>query len=119
MKATSIDLDEFKKKFIENFTHKKKSSIAKNGCNYIKVNFTEIVHKLNGAGICDSCGKLAFESSDLDELSEVSLIPVLNSVYCNKCFTKWENTAKRYDEDVPYENKKTNYYLKILNGEIK
>jgi hypothetical protein len=115
-KITSIDLAEFEKKFIENFTSVKEVLIAKNRCNYIKVNFQEMLHKLNGAGICDFCGEPALENFNT---AEAFLIPVLNSVYCGKCFTRWENTAKRYDEDISYENKKTDYYLKILNGEIK
>jgi len=110
----SVKEKEFVTKFQEAFSLKSKAEVAKNGYKYIKVDFLQIFQSLNGAAVCDSCGELTLK--DFDK-KEARLIPVLNSIYCNKCFTKWECTAKHYNEDIQYENKKTDYYLKILNGE--
>ena len=63
---------------------------------------------LGGFGICDCCNS----NTDFGYL-----IPVLNCYYCEKCFQKWEKTAKFYPEDVCAEKKKINYYDNILNLE--
>jgi len=81
----------------------------KQGHVYIEVNYDEITLKLNGMGICDSC-------SPLKEIKHGFLVLVLNAVYCEECFDEWKERAEYFIEDLPYETKKTEIYLKQLNG---
>lgn len=88
---------------------KKNISITKNYHYFIKVSYDDMEIKLNGGGICDGCDNPA-------SLMAIGyLIPVLNSVYCEKCFIEWINRAEYYPEDLEYENMKTEQFAKALN----
>lgn len=104
-----IKQKEFTSSFTEIFN--KKVFVAKQGHLYIKVNYEEIINKLHGLGICDKCNDLAIFNPFTDT---ANLIPVLNMVFCNKCFAKWENNSKFHKEDRKYENKKIKRYLDLL-----
>ncbi len=82
--------------------------IAKKGHKYILVNQEQMTQKLHGLGICDFCCSTI--------LNNGYLVPVLNSVYCKKCFSRWQQNArtKHYAEDENYELRKTEYFIKIL-----
>ena len=79
------------------------------GHNYIEVDYDEMTLKLGGLGICDSCLPLRGMKSGY-------LIPVLNAVYCKKCFDEWSLRAEYYEEDREYEKSKTENFLKALEA---
>lgn len=78
-----------------------------NGHKFIKMNQAQIMGKIFGLCICDSCYGAMFDGF---------LIPVLNSVYCERCFTAWSDRAIYYEEDREYEKMKSKYYLEKLNS---
>lgn len=62
--------------------------------------------------ICDYCNDVS-----LDKNSIRHYIPVLNKVFCKKCYEKWINnpSTKHYEEDIHYEKLHYNYYAEKLN----
>lgn len=80
---------------------------TKAGVNYFEVTLHEMITKLNGYGICDSCTA---------PMQNGFLIPVLNYVQCDKCFNKSFVQKKNYKEDKEYEKQKTEYYKKALEN---
>lgn len=76
------------------------------GHKFIEISLKDMVNKLNSLGICDSC---------CSSMKNGYLIPILNRVYCEKCFNEWVEIAKFYEEDKAYEEEKTIIYLKRLN----
>jgi len=87
---------------------KKEIKKTKQGHTYFAINYDEMVNKLRGGGICDSC-------SPIKKMKNGFLIPVLNSVYCEECFNKWCKDAVFYDEDIEYERQSTEKFLQALN----
>lgn len=57
--------------------------------------------------VCDNCN--SSEHSD-----EWYYIPVLNRVFCKKCFEHWNKTATYYEEDAEYERR----YFEIYKNEL-
>lgn len=83
--------------------------VNEKGFKIFKVNVSEIVEAFGGYGICDWCNE--------DSSIENYYIPVLNHCYCPKCYENWNNKAKRYKEDIPFENKKVQWAKEQLNLE--
>ncbi|MFA6195251.1 MAG: hypothetical protein WC656_01250 [Sulfurimonas sp.] len=77
------------------------------GHKFIKVNQTQMMHKLHSHCICDSCWGAMFDSY---------LIPVLNSAYCPHCFKAWSDKALYYEEDRACEDAISELFLKQLNA---
>ena len=61
--------------------------------------------KWGGYGICDDCNDFALEGY---------LVPVLNHWMCEKCFKEWNDRAKFYAGDVPFEKRTAAYYEHLL-----
>lgn len=59
-----------------------------------------------GMAICDSCNKAA---------NPGYLVCVLNHWLCADCFKDWYKHAKRYQEDIPYEERRFKEYESVLN----
>lgn len=59
-----------------------------------------MINKLNGLGICDSCSI---------PMKKGYLVPVLNYVQCEKCFSE-----SGYKEDEVYEERQTIAFKKML-----
>ncbi len=78
---------------------------TKVGVNYFEVTFHEMITKLNGLGICDTCAT---------PMQNGYLVPVLNYVQCEKCFSESIVQQKNYKEDQDYEKQKTEFYKKVL-----
>ncbi len=66
------------------------------GFRVIKISRAEVNEILGGYGICDFCNKARPTGY---------YIAVLNSWYCPECYNEWMKTAKRYDEDIPFEER--------------
>lgn len=62
--------------------------------------------------ICDMCNDII-----LDDDTTRYYIPVLNEVFCKKCYKEWINrpSTKHYEEDNHYEKVNYNYYAEKLN----
>ena len=69
-------------------------------------NLAEIL-KFGGFGICDHCNQHKKTGTGY-------LVAVLNRWFCDECYTEWYNRAKRYEEDIPYEQRTFNYYQEVL-----
>ena len=80
---------------------------TKVGVNYFEVNLHEMIIKLNGLGICDTCAT---------PMTNGYLVPVLNYVQCDKCFEKSIVQQKNYEEDHEYEKQKTEFYKRALEN---
>lgn len=76
------------------------------GAAYIELNNEEIINKLHGLAICDSCNAKNMQNG--------YLIPILNSVYCKECFDKWASRSKLYSEDEAYELDKISAFSEVL-----
>lgn len=77
------------------------------GINYFEVDLDEMLSKLKGFGICDSCST---------SMTKGYLVPVLNYVQCEECFKKSVIQYKAYEEDKEYEEQQTNLYKKALEN---
>lgn len=71
----------------------------------IEVSATECAEVFGGLGICDSCN-----SFDLKGY----YVAVLNCWYCQKCYKEWIERAKRYVEDIPFEQRQFDHYCKLF-----
>ncbi len=80
---------------------------TKVGVNYFEVDLHEMITKLNGYGICDSCATT---------MTNGFLVPVLNYVQCDKCFNESAVQTKNYTEDLDYEKHQTMLYKKALEN---
>lgn len=60
---------------------------------------------LGGFGICDECNEFAPKGY---------LIPVLNHYQCPKCYADWNERAVYYEEDIPHEQRVSEYYEKMI-----
>lgn len=78
---------------------------TKVGVNYFEVSLHEMITKLGGYGICDTCTAT---------MQKGYLVPVLNYVQCDKCFPKSIVHQKNYKEDREYEKQKTEFYKQAL-----
>jgi len=78
---------------------------SKVGWKIIKVGLFEMKVIIQGFGICDYCNK---------SMEEGNLILVLNQIYCDSCYNRFDNDSRYYAEDVSYENKVFEYYKSIL-----
>ena len=77
---------------------------TKSGTSYFEVNLEEMIFKLNGLGICDTCCK-PIEGMGF-------LIPVLNYVKCKECFNESPIQCNYYEEDRAYEDMRIKEYKK-------
>lgn len=66
------------------------------GFKVIEMSMVEVNELLGGYGICDFCNKASFTGY---------YIAVLNSWYCPECYEDFLKKAKRYDEDIPIEER--------------
>lgn len=76
----------------------------KKGFRVIKTSNTECI-EWGGAAVCDHCNAAA---------SFGYLVSVLNHWICPECFDEWYKGAKRYEEDMPYEQRRMNEYKSAL-----
>lgn len=60
-----------------------------------------------GDCVCSHCNKIC-------DPEEIYLIPVISDTYCKNCFPGFIKRSTRYKEDIPYEQKKYNYYKEAL-----
>ncbi len=65
----------------------------------------EDIKKLGGHGICDHCNNYAKNGF---------LVAILNSYLCPSCYQKWDNQSQRYEEDIPIEKRREEYYDKVF-----
>lgn len=87
---------------------------TKNGIDYIEgLPFMTLI-KITGNGfpICDECLK------DLIGYNDLILIPILNEVYCKKCGKERLKEIKGYPEDMPIQERRTEYYCNVLGLEM-
>ena len=66
------------------------------GFKIIEMSMVEVNELFGGDGICDFCNKASLTGY---------YIAVLNSWYCPECYEDWLKEAKRYDEDIPFEER--------------
>ncbi len=78
---------------------------TKVGVNYFEVTLHEMITKLNGFGICDSCST---------PMTNGYLVPILNYVQCDKCFKDSGVQNNCYEEDKEYEEHQTMLYKQAL-----
>ena len=54
---------------------------------------------IEGGGyiICDNC------NNEVEDNETCYYIPVLNRIFCERCFNKWHENATHYDDDTFYE----------------
>ncbi len=69
----------------------KKVMYTKQGYSYIKCKREDCLD-WGGLAKCDSCNE--------DMIDNVFLIYILGQAFCQECFEKWEQRAKRYTEDI-------------------
>jgi hypothetical protein len=81
------------------------------GHKILKISFLELSTFGTMPPHCDSC--------NAPLLGENHYIPVMHSVYCNECYTRWSSTAKHYPEDNDYEALKLEQVLLRLNSGVK
>lgn len=79
---------------------------TKSGTSYFEVNTDEMVSKLKGLGICDSCSI---------PMHNGFLVPVLNYVQCESCFKDSGIQDTYYEEDRIYEEMQIEVFQKALN----
>ena len=75
------------------------------GVKCFEVTLSEMINKLNGLGICDSCST---------PMKKGYLVPVLNYVQCEKCFSESGIQDTCYKEDEVYEERQTIAFKEIL-----
>ena len=76
-------------------------------CGYIAYAATaDDTKKTGGMGICDYCGK---------EAGKGYLIPILSSYYCPECYSKWDESAVYYEEDIPVQDRTAAYYESCIH----
>lgn len=78
---------------------------TKSGAIYFEVSRDEMLTKLNGLGICDSCST---------PMQNGFLVPVLNYTQCEKCFLDSGVQNTYYEDDRAFEEEKTALYKKAL-----
>jgi hypothetical protein len=66
---------------------------------FTAIGFGVQIHFAGRILVCDNCNN---SSEDYDEWYYV---PVLNRVFCKKCFEKWNRTATYFSEDAEYEHR--------------
>lgn len=85
-----------------------KLSKSKVGWKVITVDRFEMIEIIKGAGVCDCCGS---------DMQVGKLIPVLNAIYCSKCYVDFDESTRFYPEDVGLEESVFKYYQSILRFE--
>lgn len=71
---------------------------------------------LDEGTVCMNCDNI------IDKDKESIYIACLNDFMCRKCYEKWLSRAKRFFDDVPFEDRNLNYAeytLKELGYEVK
>lgn len=81
---------------------------TKSGTSYFEVNIDEMISKLKGMAICDSCSQAVG--------SKGYLVPVLNYVQCKNCFESSSIQDTYYEEDRAFEEIKIKEFKKILDN---
>lgn len=61
----------------------------------------------SGACVCMHCSKGCLSG-------DIYYIAVLNDTMCKDCYEKWLKGARRYADDVPYEERNFNRYKEAL-----
>lgn len=78
----------------------------KNGHRAIPMSQVDVVAIFQGFGICDNCAQ---------PHEHGYLVPVLGSKwYCDNCYSDFEETGKFYPEDVPFEERMLQSFLKRI-----
>lgn len=75
------------------------------GTTYFEVSLEEMISKLNGLGICDSCAT---------PIKNGFLVPVLKYVQCETCFKDSGIQNIYYEEDRNYEKEQTAIFKEAL-----
>ena len=79
---------------------------TKSKCGYTVYKVTAVeVMRLGGIGVCDECNCAALHGY---------LVPVLNHYMCQDCYNEWNEQATYYEEDIPYEQRMSEYYEKMI-----
>lgn len=81
---------------------------TKSGTSYFELDISEMVGKLKGFAICDSCSQAIG--------SKGYLVPVLNYVQCKDCFEDSSIQDTYYEEDRAFEESKIKEFKKILDN---
>ncbi len=76
------------------------------GFKIIELTKEELFSIGGGLSICDIC---------CAKMDKGFYIPVLNSTYCQKDYERWNESAIRYAEDIPYELLKFKQMKQIFN----
>lgn len=61
----------------------------------------------SGVCVCSRCNKPCVE--------DIYYIAVLNDTMCKDCYEEWIKNAKRYSEDICFEERNFDFYKKGLN----
>tara|TARA_R110001606_G_scaffold260183_2_gene407950 strand:- start:15172 stop:15432 length:261 start_codon:yes stop_codon:yes gene_type:complete len=75
------------------------------GFKIVKLSRSEFM-ELGGMSICDGCNK---------PMETGYYIGVLNYAYCETDYNDWLLRATRYEEDIPFEEKKYNQIIDFFN----
>lgn len=78
--------------------------INKKGLKVLRTTNVECI-SWGGAAVCDSCNSGSMVGY---------MVMALNFWMCPKCFDKWYPDAVRYQEDIPYEDRKFAQYKQFL-----
>lgn len=79
--------------------------ISKCGYKVSKLDFYQVHTVSHGACICDSCSNFMIDGG--------TLIYVLNQIMCPTCYEEWNDKAKFYKADVPFEDTIIRRYDKL------
>ena len=103
---TKEEIDQYDRNKLSKLSEMEKEvKQTKVGVNYFEVTLHEMITKLSGLGICDSCST---------PMTNGYLVPVLNYVQCDKCFSNSIVQTENYKEDMEYEKHKTMLYKQAL-----
>ncbi len=87
---------------------KPKIETNKKGFQVIKVNVSQML-KAGGMCICDDCGGAMFNGI---------FIGALNRIYCDNCYSDFEERSTYYPEDKPFETTATNRFFNQINQHL-
>ena len=78
---------------------------TENGTPWLEITWLELAdYSNNPRPICDEC----LES--LIGCEAVTLVPILNEAFCPKCRDARLKRLRRYPEDIPIEERRTQFY---------
>lgn len=80
---------------------------AENGTPWLKITYKELSgYSGMDRPICDEC------LTSLVGVNDIVLIPILNEAFCPSCGKVRLSEIRRYPEDRPIEERRTEFYLK-------